>query len=207
MVKKMKFKKYFKTALLLFFSTLIFFGLSYFYLSSSLERNKKQTEKNEEHISYYEDIENCGIKVSLPGEINLLIYLDFTKEISYIIYIDNNMGDYFGYSEDYKITFDYQTLSLFIDRFGGIDMPADYEMQRYTGVQICDMLQQDKSKEFIYDLLDAQFKKISQIGISNEDFVFLIKNTSTNLTVPVCFYWPEHMQNMFSNATFVNWEF
>lgn len=202
----MKLKKYFKTALILFLAMSVFFGISYLYLYKNMQYESKSAEKSEENIPYYDTPQNCGVVFLLENSVNILIYLDFEKEISYIIDMGGSVPkNDFGYTADYKIKLDYYTASSFIDRIGGIDIKTDGENLRYTGIQVCDCVREDAS--FLPLVMKSVCEKISDVGISLEDLVFLIKNSDTDMTVPVCFYWPERLGSLFSNAIFVNWEF
>ena len=201
-------KKFFKLALFFFLSASIFFGCSYFYLQKSLEKTQKPVEKSQENIPYYETPESCGLHFLLPAERELLIFLDFTEEMSYIIDIDKNNGGkytYAGYSLDYDFSLDYSVLSEIFDRLGGLDLKSENETLRFTGVQVCDRLCTDSSKEFSYEVISAVCEKIAQNGFSNDDFVYLLENTDSTLTMPVCIYWQPYIEKMLANAVFVNW--
>ena len=201
-------KKFFKIALVTFLSASIFFGCSYLYLQKSFENARKPAENKQENVPYYEAPENCGLRFFLPGNKEILIFLDFTEEMSYIINIDKYNGSkygYAGYSFDYELNLDYSVLSEIFDRLGGIDLKSDGTEFRFTGVQVCDKLCTDNSDEFSYEVIRAVCKRIAENGLSDDDFVFLLQNADTKLTMPLCIYWRSYIKKMFANAVFVNW--
>ena len=116
------------------------------------------------------------------------------------------MDNYVGYPVDYKISIDYYSLSLIIDRVGGIYIETDEELLRYTGIQVCDMLSGNYTSEMQFKVLTSFCERLSKNGFSNEDFKFLLSRCDTNLKMPVCLYWQEYVKVMFSNTVFVNWE-
>ena len=200
-------KSFLKAALVFFVCASIFFGCSYFYLNRSLKNAQKPAGETEENIPYYETPENCGLRFFLPGEKEVLFFLDFTEEIAYIIIIDENnglKGDYAGYTVNYDFTLDYAVLSEFFDRLGGLDLEIEGEPLRVTGVQVCDMLCTNSSKEFSASVIRAVCERIAQEGLTNDDFVFLIENGNTGLTLPVCIYWQNYLEKTLANAMFVN---
>lgn len=201
-------KKYLRLAIILFLSALTFFGCSYLYLYKSLENEKKAADTKEERIPYTEIPENRGLLFNISGDTAVLFFLDFSEEISYIIRVDNYNSasdDFVGYSIDYKFDMDYYVLSSVFDHLGGLDLDIDGEDLRYTGVQICDILS-TATPDIHFKVISALCARISENGFSSDDFIFLIENTRTSLTVPECIYWQEFMKNIFSNVVFVNWE-
>ena len=201
-------KNFLKAAFIFFLCGSIFFGCSYFYLYKSLENTKKVTGKTDENVPYYELPDNCGLRFFMPGGQEIIFFLDFTEEISYIININDKnglKGSYAGYTLDYDFTLDYSVLSELFDRLGGLDLKSDDGVLRFTGVQVCDRLCTDNSEEFSFEVVCAVCERIAKNGFSGDDFVYLLENSDTRLTVPVCIYWQPHLEKMFANAVFVNW--
>lgn len=202
-------KKFLKPALVVFLSGAIFFISSYLYLNSSLKSAEQQADKKAENIPFRQIPENCGLLTTLPNGKSMLFYLDFESEILYIINVYShfeNTNDYVGYPIDKKCNLDYYSLSLIIDRIGGIDIEGDGGFLRYGGIQVCDMISGDNSDELFYTLLDSFCEKIAQVGFFEDDFSYLISVCDTNLTMPICLYWSDYMSDMFSNVVFVNRE-
>ena len=202
-------KNYLKLAFILFLSASVFFGASYFYLYISLEKEQKAADSKQEKIPYLETPESKGLLFTTEDIKAVLFFLDFEGEVAYIINISNHSGivdNYAGYRIDYSFGTDYYVLSSVFDRLGGLDLDIDGEYLRYTGVQVCDILAAEHSTDISLKIVTALCEKISENGFSTDDFIFLIENTTTNLTVPDCIYWQGMLKNIFSNAIFVNWE-
>lgn len=201
-------KKFLKYASVVLICALIFFGCSYFYLNKNLKTAEMPAGKNRENVPYRETPENCGLRFFLPGKKVMLIFLDFTEQISYIINIDSNNtagNAYAGYGFSYDFTLDYSVLSELFDRLGGLDLDINGEALRLTGVEVCDRLCRDNSGNFAFNVANAVCGRLAADGFSGDDFVYLLENSGTNLTVPVCIYWQPHIKKMFANAVFVNW--
>lgn len=202
-------KKFFKIAMILFLCGTVFFVSSFFYLNFKLKESEIKTDNAEHNIPYFYCPQNCGIMIFLPNEKNVLFYLDFEQEMSYIININNykdSLDSYVGYPIDYNLTVDYYTLSLIFDRVGGIDLQIGDEIFRYTGIQVCDMLSGDSEGDFHLKVITAFCERLSTNGFSGEDFKFLLSHSATDLKMPVCLYWQDYIESMFSNTVFVNWE-
>lgn len=201
-------KKYLKVGFVIFLGACVFFTASYFYLYGNLQSVEKAADTKKDDVPYSEIPENCGLHFLLPAGREVLFFLDFEKEISYIINIFENKGsedNYAGYSFDYGFTVDYTVLSALIDRIGGLDLRCGDETLRLTGIEVCDALCKNSSPEFSFEVIVSFCDRIAQNGFSGEDFVYLIENTGTELTVPICLYWQDYVKDMFANAVFVNW--
>lgn len=201
-------KKYFKTAMAFFLSAAMFFCCSYLYLNNSL-KNERQADKKQQNIPYSETPENCGLHFLLPAGRELLFFLDFEQEISYIIDINKNTtykNDYAGYSADYNFTLDYSVLSDIFDRLGGLDLVIENEELRFTGIQVCDLMCKNTGDDLSLKIVTAVCARLAENGFSGDDFVYLIENSDTDLKMPVCIYWEDRIKSIFSNAVFVNWE-
>lgn len=201
-------KKYLKISFVIFLCACVFFAGSYFYLYKNLQNGEKTAGTKKDDVPYYEVPENCGLHFLLPAGREVLFFLDFEKEISYIINIFEHTdlkSSYAGYSFDYCFTVDYTVLSALVDRIGGLDLRSGDETLRFTGIEVCDALCKNSSPEFSFEVITSFCDRIAQNGFSGEDFVYLIENTETKLTVPICLYWQDYIKDMFSNAVFVNW--
>ena len=200
-------KKYFKFALAVFLCVNIFFVSAYFYLEKSLENNEKTADNKADNIPYYEKPESRGILFEFPNEIRMLFFLDFEKEMLYIINIYDDYiksDNYVGYPADYYCKMDYYTLSSLFDRLGGIDFESEEGIYRLSGIQVCDLLCENDSDDFYHKIICGFCKRVSETGISDDDLLFLISGCDTDLTMPVCLYWSSYMNKMFANAVFVN---
>ncbi len=202
-------KKYLKIAIIVFLCGTLFFVSSFLYLNFKLKQSQIKTDNTKQDIPYFDYPQSCGIMLFLPDDENVLFFLDFEEEISYIININNysdNLDSYVGYPIDYNITVDYYALSLILDRVGGIDLDTGETVLRYTGVQVCDILTKDISPDMRLKIITAFCERLSKRGFWSEDFKYLLGLCDTDLKMPVCLYWQDYVQNMFLNTVFVNWE-
>lgn len=186
---------------------LIMIGSSYLYLEISL--NSAQTDTEENNIPYSKPLpDSSGILLVLPDNSGYLIYLNFTDEnitISKIDEIKPEEQTYFGYTVDYKIEADYITLANLIDRLGGIELYDNGETLRYTGFQVLDKISRTtESEDLKREVIRRFFDTVANLGIAKEDFVYIIENTETDLTVPDCYYWPPYITDIAKNLQFIN---
>lgn len=182
----------------------IFVGVGYFYLNSKIEN----VQQNTLSVPYYsQEPDNVGVMIEI-GQHKTFFFLDFYyKSISVIFDADDltENGNILGYQVDHYILADYSLLSGIIDIVGGIELETEGEALRYTGVQITDML----STSTDYDRLERTvitkiMKKISENGFQKDDFLYIIENSDTTLTVPVCYYWSDYIKELCDSVNEVN---
>ncbi|MBR5922940.1 MAG: hypothetical protein IKZ59_04015 [Clostridia bacterium] len=191
------------------FSWSAFFLPAYLYLDRNLSNGKKAVDKTADNVPYYEVPENRGLEFFLEDGTKILFYLDFTEEIAYIVNISVNNGENYApqrYPADYEFHISEATVSLLLDRIGGLELNIGGETLRYTGEQIRDITEQGLTNEARLDLLYAVCKQLSKNGFSDSDFVFLIDSSDADLDIPTCANWQKHLKSLFANAIFVNWE-
>lgn len=189
-----------------FSCAVIFIFTGYFYLTANLQNKRAETKT--ESIPYVpQKPENCGVLLNILGNA-VLFYLDFESETLPVMIIDKqaNLSDesFYGYPANYKINGDYTLVEAIIDRIDGIELEIDGEVLRYTGVQVADMLSRTNDNVLKRMVIESALEKISKTGFSKSDFVYIIENSETNLTIPVCYYWAEYMQNLCRESTIIN---
>ena len=182
----------------------VFVVSGYFYLNNKLE----PAEINQESVPYYSSApENAGVLFNICED-KLLCYMDFEKsEINLLFCKDElNAGDrLYGYSVDYVVNGDYDLLTGIIDRLGGIELENDGETLRYTGVQISELLSRTAEREEIRRKIIPQIlKKVNCNGFQKADFLYIIQNSDTNLTVPDCYYWSDYIMRLSANSKIIN---
>ena len=152
--------------------------------------------------------DNCGVLTEFPDETGCVIYFDFANSSITALFCDdvNEIGkEYKGYSVDYNLKADYPLLSGIIDRSGGINLDIKDGLLRYTGIQITDILSTIGDPTNIRSIIaKAIFKSISENGITTDDMVYIIENSETDLSVPICLSWPEYLKDMCRNSTVIN---
>lgn len=202
MQKKIKYTLTFITVCLLVL--LIFIGSGYLYLSYELS----PTEANEESVPYYTSIpENAGVMLDICGD-RLLIFMDFEKSTMSMIFDESDVSageELFGYSVDYIIKGDYDLLAGIVDKVSGVELEIGEEKLRYTGVQITDLLSRTAQRQDLNREITSQIiKKIKENGFQKEDFLYIIENSDTNLTLPDCYQWCDYIKGLCKNAKFIN---
>ena len=119
--------------------------MGYFYLEKSFSA---PTENIAQKVPYYQETaQNCGILFEIYGD-KTFLYLDFeNSKISAILYpysIDDEDDNIYGYTIDYKINTNLDIVADLVDYLEGIDLVINNENLRYTGVQIKDLILEDK---------------------------------------------------------------
>jgi hypothetical protein len=182
-------------------------GSSYLYLEISL--NSAETDGTESDVPYAAPLpDSVGLLFVLPENTGYIFYLNFLESSISVVNIENVDGDkkeYYGYPVSYEFSVDYRFFANFIDRVGGVEIYDSGETLRYTGMQIIEKIQKSSQNgELKREVIRKFFYTVMQVGISKEDFVYIIENTRTNLTVPDCYYWPPYIAGIAKNIRFVN---
>ncbi len=197
-----------KRAFIFLCCALVFFGGSYAYLSINLESEGKQEAEAKDYTVPYEKLpDDKGVLFTTPDNSAVLVYLSFTDSAIRLLNIESyneQQSEYFGYSVDFTINADYALLGGIIDRIGGLNLETEGQFMRYTGVQVIDMLSSSYGEDIKSQVIFAVFEQISKNNFSKEDFVYIIENSDTDLTVPDCYYWPDYIADMSRRVDFVN---
>lgn len=208
-------KKIFKKNLKIFFILIsvilccctIMIGGAYFYLELSL--NTADADTTESNIPYAAPLpDSAGILLTLPDNSGYMVYLDFYGEQVLIAAIENTnepTTDYFGYPVSYTVKADYNLVEGLIDRLGGLEIYDNGETLRYTGIQVLEKVHSFTNNTDLKKMVvNIFFDRIAEVGFSKGDFVYIIENSDTDLTVPDCYYWPPYLTDIAGNARFIN---
>ena len=177
----------------------------YFYLNSNIT----ETENRVSDIPYSSsNVQNAGILLEICDS-KTFFYLDFEGNDLLVIFPDESVSvtvdSLYGYSINYEISGDYSLVSDIVDILDGIEMTQNGEKLRFTGVQICDMLaRSDEYSELKRQLISKILEKIGEQGFEKKDFVYIIENSKTDLTVPDCYFWSDYISGLCKNARFIN---
>lgn len=199
-------KKILKIVIITFLSGAIFFGVAFAYLNENINNSTLKTDEKTEKMPYANIPENSGVIFAFPSGGALLAYLDFEKEHIYVLSIDNydpTRPEYFGYGVDYTIYTSYELIAGIVDRVGGIEIEKDDTHMRYTGVHIVELLAKDNSAEIKNQIISQLFLKISQNGLSTDDFIYIIENSDSNLPLTECIFWLDYIKKMSENVMFI----
>lgn len=191
-----------KTVALTSFALLFFIGVGFVVLTSKVTL----VETKQEKVPYYESVpQNTNILFSVL-DTHTLLCLDFEKNNMKVLSVEdlNDTYSFSGYDTDFYVECDLNNLADIIDILGGIPLETEEGTLNFTGLQIKEMLEYNKDKEIRKEIKKNIIVKISQIGFSKDNFLYIIKNSNTNLTVPDCYRWEEYIKTLCKNAIFVN---
>ena len=199
-------KSILKKALIIFLSGAIFFGAAYAYLQHSFNETAKRAEQKDYTVPYERLPENCGIAFVFPEGSALLAYLDFEESSIKLLDLPDFQvqTEYFGYTADYTVQVSYELIGGIIDRIGGISIEYGGETLRYTGVQVVDLIADGSVKDLKKQIILQIFNGISKNNFSKDDFVYIIENSKSNLSIIDCIYWLDYIGDMCNRISFVN---
>lgn len=188
----------FFTALLLMF----FIGIGYFYLSGHITKAQNEVE----NVPYYDYVpQNTGLLFSVLDN-KTLAYLDFENESLRICFVDGDISQnsVYGYDIDYEIESDLGLVAEIVDILGGIDLDIDGETLNYTGTQIKEILERNTDDILEQQIIKCIIRAVGNNGFTKNDFLAVIENSETNLTMPDCYDWENYIDKLCKNAVFVN---
>ena len=150
--------------------------------------------------------ENRSILLEI-GESKLALYLDFENDTLYLA--DARVQDAaptypFDNTFDYTIRSDLSLLCDLVDTLGGITLSVGGETWRYTGSQVLEMMKEGITPDPVAGntVKEALIRKIAQQGLRLEDLQRILEQSDTNLNIPDCALWEEHLPSLFANAVF-----
>lgn len=202
-----KMRPHIKSAFIFLSCGLLFFFSAYLYLYSGL-KTAQNAETKENTIPYQKDPpEDCGMLFNFESGSAVMIFLDFSDaRILCAVIDDYNEGDEerLGYKIDYTIKANHTFTEGLIDNFGGINLDLDGTPLRYTGVQVADLISKSSDGEIKRQVVCALLEKIARFGISTDDLVYIIENSTTSLTIPDCIYWIDLVPEMCLRYMIIN---
>lgn len=183
-------------------SCAVFVSIGYIYLDNRLNPVQKSTK----NVPYAAVPENTGIMFQICGK-HTLCYFDFEDKILNVVIADDyriENGRIAGYTVDYTVMGDYSLVAGIVECIGGIDIEFEGVDLCLTGVQVEELLSTTPdSGELRNTVTEKIILKISENGFKKEDFLYIIENSETNLTVPACYYWPDYMKELCFNARYI----
>ncbi len=182
-------KRIFKVVLTTFLATLVFLGVAYLYLNYNFKRDIAADQK-EYNVPYEQRPQNAEILFELPYNGRLSVLLDF--ENMQIIVSDQETQAY----EYYYITLTKPMIEGIVDRVGGVNLKIDGETFRYTGVQVADLLSGGYGSDLKNQIINQVFAQISKNGFFKSDFIYLIENAETDLSLVDCLGWIGYIKQM-----------
>ena len=184
-------------------AALIFIGVGISYVSSE----KKAAQNETESVPYYSAYpESKGVLFDFLGD-KTLLYFDFEGKSLSVVYPDeiSEENKIYGYPIDFRVSADYSLLEYIIDAVGGIVLKIGEETLSLTGVQVSNILETNTEREELRrEIAEQIILKISKQGFDRENVLYIIENSKTDLTVPDCYYWSEHLKEVCQLPRMVN---
>ncbi len=189
-------------------SSAVFFLIGLIMLPAELDFSDNQTPVGDEisNIPYYNK-ENLSLLFSLPDSSGGLIYLNFDEnKIELKVYSDHaaEQAEKSRYGVDYTLKGDSEMLCTLCDRIGGIELMEGGGKRRYFSAGLRQKLSEKLSFSERCEIALSFFKKISKIGLSSDDFMFIIKETETNLSYPICFGFMDSVKALAENTELID---
>ena len=75
---------------------------------------------------------------------------------------------------------------------------------RYTGLQAIELILTDEDNNVKKQAIMQIFNGIAKNNFSKDDFVYIIENSKSNLSIIDCIYWLEHLKQMCQNINYIN---
>ncbi len=189
------------------FCSAVFFMLGLLLLPAELE-TAPLPEPADDYVSgveYYSSIENCALLLTFSDGAGALLYLDFGRQqINITVYNDNPEGQaaVSRVGIDNILVADNDFLCSFCDRLGGISLAEGGTKRRYLSASLRQKLDEKSDNDSRKAIIDAFFEKIAKIGLSADDFMFIIEDTENDLNYTVCYDWIEYIAEMAENRSF-----
>lgn len=185
---------------------LLFFGIAYSYLQLSLN-GAFSTDNKDQQTPYKIYPKNSGVAIVLDDGSAVLAYLDFKNNNIKLVDIpqfDKGIEEYNGFSVDYTVQTNSTLLEGVIDRVGGVNLKCDGKKMRYTGNQVVELISNGCENELKQQLFLQIFNQIAKNDFSKSDFVYIMENSKSNLSIVECITWIDYLPDMCENISFVN---
>ncbi len=154
----------------------------------------------------YSSPENAALLFTMPDGSGALLYLDFESTVLEVTVYGNHaeeQAEKSRYSVYYKMAGSTAFLASLSDRIGGIELAEGGSKRRYFSAGLGQKLSERLSLSEKKEIAAAFFEKTSKMGLSSEDFTFIIEETDTNLSYPVCFGWLPYIEALAENTVFI----
>jgi len=177
------------------------------FMPVALNNELSPADNEQSGIPYPSDIQSSGILYVSEDGSGALIYLNFEQQTATVnLFLDNarERALIIGYDINYTIEGNNSFLCELCDRLGGIELYENGVNYRFTGAGLANKLENTHSLSQMAEISEGFFKKISKIGLSDDDFKFIIENTRTDLNYPACYSWREVISDTVSCYIFEN---
>ena len=200
-------KGIFKRIFIVLFCCTLFFSAAYLYLDNTIGKASFKTDQKDEETPYKLLPQNSGIVFILPDNSAVMAYLDFESNCINLVDVeqyDQSQTVYHGYPAEYNVQVSYALIEGIVDRIGGINLDFQGESLRFTGSQTVAIIKQSDIKEIKRQLIFEIFNCMAKNNFSKGDFVYIIENSKSNLSIVDCIIWMDYIRDMCKNVNFVN---
>ena len=170
------------------------FSAGYLYLDSTI--TDIDVTKTEEKVQYYETLPQDTTVLFNICDDNILVNLCFSDKTLKVISaedFDENQNTVYGYNIDYYINCNYKIVGYLTDIAGGVEL----EGERYTGVQITEMLEYSGvTKETKKLITEKIIQGISENGFNKDDMLYITENAETNLKFASAYIWIDYIKEL-----------
>ena len=191
---KRKVKRYISNVLFLIFFGSVVFSAGYLYLDNKI--NGIDVLENAENVPYYETLPQDSTIMFNICDDSILVNLNFSEKSIKVISAEENAKNQdtvYGYNIDYYLNCNYKTVGYLTDIAGGIEL----EGERYTGVQITDLLEYSAvSKDTKKLITEKIIMGIAEKGFTKEDMLYIIENADTNLKFASAYTWIDYIKEL-----------
>lgn len=188
---KRKVRRYISNILFLIFFGSAVFSAGYLYLDSTI--TDIDVTKTEEKVQYYETLPQDTTVLFNICDDNILVNLCFSDKTLKVVSaedFDENQNTVYGYNIDYYINCNYKIVGYLTDIAGGVEL----EGERYTGVQITEMLEYSGvTKETKKLITEKIIQGISENGFNKDDMLYITENADTNLKFAASYTWTQYI--------------
>ena len=182
----------------------VFTLLGVLVLPASVIFDTNRVGEEQEMVPYGNTPENSGIFISTGEDRGVFLFLDFEKQkVIAFTYAENCQKELqnSGFETNYTIKASAEFIGKLCDRLGGIVLEKGEDKYRFSSVALLEEISRNTDAKSMEKITVAFFEKISKLGLSSNDFKFIMNNTSTNLNYPTCYSWVEYVGQMFKNYT------
>ena len=173
-------------------------------LPAELATPEKAAHENISCIGYSEEIPSATLLFVFSDTSGLLINFDFSElYTNYYVFSENatEKAAALPYQIDYSFYPEEDFLPRLADRLGGVEIEGEKgEKRLYFSAAVKEFCEKGLTEENRIILVDSFFDKIAKMGLSSEDFMFIIEVGKGNISYSVCYDWISYIKTMFSNT-------
>ena len=156
-------------------------------------------------IEYSSAPQNQALLVTDEAGRGALVYLSFDDITTHVYLFEENAAEnaaLLPYNVTYQMKLPPDFLGRLCDRLGGIDIEIDGKTERYFSSSLEEFMGDSPNHEKLLIITKNFFEKIANIGLSSEDFMFIIEVSDTDLTYSVCYGLIDRISELCGNCVF-----